>query len=491
MGTVRIIDTTLRDGNQSLWACRMSVNDMAPAAADLDEAGFEGIEFFVASAQVPRMVKDMREDPWDWLRVGTSSFERTPLRLHGSMHSAFAPVPRCVQDLLLERLVELGITTTRASDPWNDPRGLERTMARMRSKGIETVANVIYTVSPRHTPEYFAERTAQIAALRPQRLCFKDVGGLLTPAAARELVPVVLEQAGDIPVELHVHCTNGLAQYICLEAVELGIEIVHAALPPLAEGSSLPSVFTLVDSLRARSHDVALDTGRLRRASDHFVRVARARALPEGAPNVYDETVYAHQTPGGMISNLEFQIGQLGMADRLPDVLEEIARVRDDLGYPIMVTPLSQFVGSQAVINLVSGDRYATVTDEIIGYALGRWGAEAPEVMDSEVKARILDRARAAEMAEQASEEPSLDEVRTRYGSGISDEELIARAFAGVGNEPLEWWGAERRIPRSYEEHGAQNSRLAAVLDRLVGSPAVRRFSVRFPESDVELTGGR
>lgn len=489
MTAVRIVDTTLRDGQLSLWACRMSVNDMAPAALDLDAAGFEGIEFFVASAQFARMAKELHENPWDWLRVGADSFNLTPRRLHGSLHSAFAPTPRCVQDLLLERLVELGITTTRASDPWNDPRGLERTITRMRSKGIETIANVIYSVSPRHTADYYAERTAQIAALKPQRLCFKDPGGLLTPAAAQELIPIVLGNAGNVPVELHVHATNGFAHYVYLEAVELGIDIVHTALPPLAEGSSLPSVFTVVDNLRARGHDVALDTERLMRVSEHLTRVARIRSLPIGLPRVFDQMYYEHQIPGGMISNLEFQLSQLEMGDRLPEVLDEITRVRAELGYPIMVTPLSQFVGSQAVMNLVSGDRYSTVSDEVIAYALGRWGAEASEAMDSEVKARILDRPRALEIEQHVPEEPDLNEVRARYGTR-DDEELITRAFGGLGDEPLPW-GRTPPVPRTYQEYTAMNDSLTKMLRRILDSPVVRQFAVHIPEAGAEIEGSR
>lgn len=490
MASVRIVDTTLRDGNQSLWACRMSVDDMAPTIGDLDGAGFDGIEFFVASAQIARMVRDLHEDPWDWLKVGTRLFERTPLRLHGSMHSAFAPTPRCVQDMFLERLAEMGVRITRASDPWNDAEGLRRTMARMASKGIETVANVIYSVSPRHTVEYYAERTAQIAALQPMRLCFKDVGGLLTPDAARAVIPVVLANADGIPVEFHMHCTNGLAQWVCLEAVELGIDLLHTSLPPLSEGSSLPDVFPLVDSLRARGHDVPLDTTRLRRASDHLSLVARTRALPVGVPQAYDETMYQHQTPGGMISNLEFQLSKLGIHGRLPEVLEEIARVRADLGYPIMVTPLSQFVGSQAVLNLVTGDRYGTVTDEVIGYALGRWGAEAPMCMDGDVKARILDRARARELEAQEKKEPDLAEVRARYDGLVDDEELISRVFAGLGSEPLSTRRGTR-VPLDYDEYRALHDPLEGLLQRLAGSSHVRRFSIAMPSIGLQVDGGR
>jgi oxaloacetate decarboxylase alpha subunit len=212
--------------------------------------------------------------------------------------------------------------------------------------------------------------------------------------------------------------------------------------------------------------------------------------LPAGAPQIFDETVHTHQTPGGMISNLEFQLEKLRIRGRMPEVLEEIAQVRADLGYPIMVTPLSQFVGSQAVLNLVTGDRYGTVTDEIIGYALGRWGAEAPTCMDMDVRARILDRGRALELEAQIKEEPDLEDVRARYAANMGDEELIARVFAGAGDEPLGLRDA-RQIPTSYDEYRAQRDPVEGLLRRLAESPDIRRFSLVLPDASLKIDAER
>lgn len=477
MSHVKLVDTTLRDGQQSLWACHMRLDAMVPALEDIDEAGYEGIEIFVASAQFSRGVRDLHENPWEWLHAATSRVKKTPLRLHGAMHSAFASIPKCVQSLFLERIADLGIQLTRASDPWNSPAGLESTVASMRAHGIETIANIIYSVSPRHTLDYYAERTKAIAALGPTRLCFKDVGGLMTPAVAQQLLPIVLENSNGIPVEFHAHCTNGLAGFVALEAADLGIGIIHTSIPPLAEGASQPSVFNIASNLRARGHTVDLDLGRLGRVSDHFNRVAEYEDLPKGTAQVYDESLYLHQVPGGMISNLKFQLHKLGMSDRWPDALHEMVQVRADLGYPIMVTPLSQFVGSQAVLNVISGTRYGTVTDEVIEYALGRWGAEAPSAMDPEIKALILNRGRAEQIENRVEIQPSLKEVRARLGETLSDEELILRVFSGIGSEPLPWTTSPRP-PESYAEYVTMRSPLLSVIKRIGSSPGIRSFHV-------------
>jgi oxaloacetate decarboxylase alpha subunit len=474
--TVRIVDTTLRDGQQSLWACRMSSDAMVPTLADLDAAGFDGIEIFVASAQFTRFVRDLHEDPWNWLRYAVKGVNKTPLRLHGAIRSAFAAVPRCVQDLLLSRMSEMGVRVTRASDPWNSPEGLAKTIGAMREHRIDTVANIIYSVSPKHTVEYYAQRTRQIAALRPYRLCFKDVGGLLTPESAAEVLPVVLANTGGIPIEYHAHCNNGFAGYLSLYAADLGFEYIHTAIPPLADGSSNPSVFSLVSNLRARGHQVELDLEPLERVRAHLTRVAKLESLPIGVPQAYDETTYAHQVPGGMISNLRFQLDQLRMTDRLDEVIAEISQLRAELGYPIMVTPLSQFIGTQSVLNVISGKRYSNVPDEIIQYALGQWGSEAVSSMDAKVKEIILDRPRAAAVQASTEDEPSLVEVRARYGEALSDEELIVRVFSGLGSAPLPWHTGV--VPaQTYDEYSARRPMLS--LLQSLSTESIGSFSIK------------
>jgi oxaloacetate decarboxylase alpha subunit len=476
MDDVRVVDTTLRDGQQSLWAGRMRAEAMLPALPDLDAAGFDAMEFSVPTVQFPRALKELKENPWDWLKLGTARVAHTPLRLHGAAKSHFTKVPRSVQALFLDHVAALGITTTRTSDSWNDYAKLGRTIEVMSGHGIRTVANLIYSVSPRHNVEYYARKTREAAALSPYRICFKDVGGLLTPESAREIIPVVVGNAGDVPLEFHAHCSNGFGPYVTLIAVELGIRIVHTAVPPLADGASQPSVFDVVDNLRARGISVAVDTEPLQRVREHLTRVARIEGLPTGSRMSYDERAYGHQVPGGMVSNLQFQLAQLGMEDRLEATIREVERVRAELGYPIMVTPLAQFVGSQAALNVINGTRYEAVTDEIIQYALGQWGAEAVEVMDPGVRERILDRPRAAQLQVRDDSEPTLDEVRQRYGGDVSDEELIMCVLSGVGTVPTDLrpppdphWG--------YDSYLTSHRPLVEVLRRVAASKDVKRFA--------------
>ena len=371
---ITIIDTTLRDGQQSLWAMNMRTGWMLPALEQLDQAGYEAMEFFVPVVQIKKMIRDLGEDPFAWLRRGTARAKRTPLRLHAGYRSGLGKVPESVSKLMVQKVIDCGITTARISEPWNDFSTLKEEHDEMRRMGIDSVVNIIYSVSPRHSTEYFIQRTKDAAALRPYRLCFKDVGGLLTPDRMRELLPKVLQAAGDVPVEFHNHCNNGLGTFNIQQAVDLGIRHIHTAVPPLADGSSQPSAFDVVRNLRARGHDVPLDVGPICVASDYLTQIAGREGLKIGAPRAYDETLYAHQIPGGMISNLEFQLEKVGMGGRMDLIREEAAKVRAELGYPIMVTPLSQFVGTQAAMNVITGARYKQVTDEIIQYALGFWG---------------------------------------------------------------------------------------------------------------------
>ena len=249
---------------------------------------------------------------------------------------------------------------------------------------METVVNLIYSVSPRHTDEYYAQKAREAAAIAPYRICFKDVGGLLTPERARTLLPAILTNAGAVPVEYHAHCNNGLATLCYIEAVKLGITSLHTAVPPLANGSSQPSILNVARNLRALGYTPVVHDEEVKPVEEHFTAVAKAQGLAIGKPFAYDESQYLHQVPGGVISNLRHQLRLVGKEDKLPETLEEAARVRADFGYPIMVTPLSQFVVSQAAINVIVGERYKEVTDQVIQYALGIWGKEATEIMDAE-----------------------------------------------------------------------------------------------------------
>lgn len=432
MSEIHFIDTTLRDGQLSLWALNMRTGAMLAIAEQMDQCGFQSMEFFGFSGFM-KLVREQKENPWDWMRLGAKLFTRTRLRYHGGLSSGFEKIPRSVLNLMMACVISHGVTLTRSSNPWNDYGVLKTEMEDMKKLGMEMVANVIYSVSPRHTDEYYAEKTREAAALRPYRICFKDVGGLLTPERTRVLVPVVLKNAGDIPVEFHAHCNSGLAPLCYLEALKLGIRILHTAVPPLANGSSQPSILNVARNTRALGFTPMIDEKAIKPVEEHFTFIAKGEGHPIGAPREYDHSVYLHQVPGGMISNLRHQLRLVGIEDKLQATLEEAGRVRAEFGYPIMVTPLAQFVGSQAAINVIVGERYKEVTDQTIQYALGHWGKEGALFMDPTVKDKILGRRRAKDWEGWSPPEPSLQEVRRKFGGpGISDEELVLRVIAGV-----------------------------------------------------------
>lgn len=428
MTDVAFVDTTLRDGQQSLWAMAMTTSMILPVTGDLERAGFAAAEI-VSTAFPRKLVRELRDDPWERVRRVAARLPGLPLRMIMSRHVAgFQLTPRSLARLCVERAAANGIRQVRVSDPSNTIPLLAERVADLRDVGIEPVINLIYSLSPKHTDAYYGERARQARELRPAAICIKDPGGLLTPERTRTLVPVVLAAADTVPVEFHTHCNTGLGPLCCLEAVRLGIRIVHTAIPPLADGSSNPSVHNVARNLEALGYGVQVDRSRLAPIEAHLTRIAQAERLPVGAPVEYDASYYGHQVPGGMISNLRHQLARLGLASRLPQVLAEVARVRQELGHPIMVTPYSQFVGTQATFNVVTGRRYAEVTDELIQYALGLWGDEERDAIQSAVRQRILDRPRAAQLARWTPPEPTIADIRREHGGpGVSDDDLYLR----------------------------------------------------------------
>jgi oxaloacetate decarboxylase (Na+ extruding) subunit alpha len=368
-----------------------------------------------------------------------------------------------------------GIREARISEEWNELEGWTWKVQVSRDVGINPVINLIYSVSPKHTDEYFAQRTRDAASLKVNRLCLKDPGGLLTPDRVKTLVPIIFQNANGIPVELHTHCTTGLGPLCCLEAVKLGIRIVNTALPPLADGSSNPSLFNVAKNLRALGYETLIDEELLKPVSEHFTYIAKREGFPIGAPVEYDYSQYQHQVPGGMISNLRFQLRKVGMEQKIDQALEETMQVRAELGYPIMVTPLSQFVGSQAAINVIVGERYKEVTDQIIQYALGYWGREGAELLDPQVKAKILDRPRAKEWAQWQPPEPTIPEIRKKMNAeGVSDEELLLRwnlsveeiATMQAAGAPKEYLTARQPLVNLLDELSKRNQYRQIVVQK-------------------------
>ncbi len=450
MSEVKFIDTTLRDGQASLWAENMRTGMMLAVAERLDNAGFQAIEI-IASSHIKKCVRELREDPFERMRQVAKKITKTPLRAIGAERiSAFELSPDAIVDLWFERMVANGMRQLRISDPANDPAGWRKSVARAKRVGLTTIVNQIYSVSPKHTDEYYARKAREAAALKPDIICLKDPGGLLVPERTNALVEVIKKNAPGIPIELHVHCTTGLGPLCALEAIKLGVELIDTSIPPLANASSNPSVFNVAQNAHSIGYSPLVDLKTLAPVEKALTFIAKRENLPIGEPVEYDYSQYVHQVPGGMISNLRFQLKNIGMLDRLDKVLEEAVCVRADLGYPIMVTPFSQFVGSQAAINVIKGERYAQVTDQVIQYAMGLWGAEAASEVDPNVKDKILSRPRAQEFAGWQPPQPSLKEMRSKLGGpSLGDDELLMRYVAG--NEDVDAMGAAG-APKQYSD---------------------------------------
>lgn len=449
MKPVHFVDTTLRDGNASLWAGGMRTETILPVAAMIDQAGFKSIEI-IASAFFKKMVRELRNDPWERLRLVAKLMPRTPLRaIMGRTVASFEFTPASISHLYLERLVANGVREIRISDSSNTVSVWAQHVRDAHRVGLKTIPNLIFSISPMHTDDYYKNLTKEAIKLGVDRICLKDPGGLLTPDRTRVLAKIVVREAKGLPVEFHTHCNTGLGPLCVLEAIKAGIDIINTATPPLANGSSNPSVFNVAANAAALGYTPMIDLDALRPVSDHFTQVAKREGLPIGTPLEYTEAHFTHQVPGGMISNLRHQLTQMKMLDRLPEVLEEIVRVREDFGYPIMVTPFSQFVGVQATLNVIAGERYKQLTDQMIQYALGFWGEAESAAMNPNLRDRILASQRAKELAGWQPPEPSIEEVRQQFGGpGVDDDELLLRYFAG--NDAV----AAMRAAPSRSEHG-------------------------------------
>ncbi len=434
---LRFIDTTFRDGSQSLWASGLRSGMIEAVAADMDRAGFDVVEVPVQGVYFKKFVRDLKEDPWEMARMAA---RKMPHTVKSCMFSAGiqpfeVPPPRSLVELFFERLVATG-ALNRSQSVCNTYDQIKRDfpwqVPLFRKLGLKVALALSYTVSPRHTDEYYGEKTRALLPFKPDAIYLKDQGGLLTVDRIRTLMPVILENSGGIPVELHSHCTTGVAPLVYLEALKLGVARLHTALPPLANGSAQPSVFNVAANARLLGHSPRLDEALVRKASERLVSIARQEELPIGAPLEYDHAQYVHQVPGGVISNLRHQLSGLRILHRLDDVLEETVQVRKDLGYPIMITPFSQFVVTQAAINVATGERYKQVIDDLIVFAQGAYGEDSGYTwMDPNLKDRFLGLPRSRELAavqERRHQHLPLKAIRDKLGGpGVSDEEFLLR----------------------------------------------------------------
>jgi oxaloacetate decarboxylase alpha subunit len=370
-----------------------------------------------------------REDPWERIRVVRELMPETRLGFitPGMRFMGWWRTPNDVMRLALRCVIRNGVRRIWVAEAMNDVPTDLRIAAIAKEEGAEeTVVGLVYSISPVHTDAYYATRGRAVAESKHvDVLTLKDPGGLLTPDRVRTLVPALREAAPGLPLEVHSHMTATMGSASYLEAARQGASFVCTAVRPLANGTSQPSAEQTVANLREEGFAVDLDDHALAEMSAYFATLAERLGRPVGAPLEYDVSVYRHQLPGGMTSTLRRQLAEIGMEDRWHDVLDELPRVREELGWPIMVTPLSQFVGVQAFLNVTTGERWSQIPDEVIRYVLGQYGPPAGE-LDGTVAAKVLGSPRAETLAD---EEQGLDvpAARERFGDEISDELLLLR----------------------------------------------------------------
>lgn len=426
---IKITDTTLRDGHQSLWATRMRTKDMLPILEKLDAVGYHSLEVW-GGATFDVCMRYLNEDPWDRLRTLKKHIKNTPLQmlLRGQSLVGYQHYSDDVVEAFIYKAVENGIDIIRIFDALNDLRNFEAPMRAAKKTGAHIQAAVVYTISPVHTTDRYIKTAIQLAQMGADSICIKDMAGLLTPYKAYELVKIIKEHVV-LPVQLHSHYIGGMALGAYLKAVEAGVDLVDTASLPLSFGASQPPVETVVRALQDTPYDTGLDLGLLFEITNYFEDLRKTLGYERGMTRVNDMRVFEHQVPGGMISNLVTQLREQKALHRLPEVLAEIPQVRAELGYPPLVTPTSQIVGIQAVLNVLTGERYKLVPGEVRVYVEGLYG-QPPAPIDPEVVRTILGNKQPINCRPADLLEPKMGKVREEIGKlAKSEEDFISYAL--------------------------------------------------------------
>jgi pyruvate carboxylase subunit B len=388
---VKITDTTLRDAHQSLIATRLRTEDMLPLARDLDQCGFFSVEAW-GGATFDTCIRFLNDDPWDRLRELKGELKHTPIQmlLRGQNLVGYRHYPDDVVDKFVAAAHKNGVDVFRIFDALNDIRNMTRSMDQVKKAGAHLQGTISYTTSPVHNIQTFIRMAKDLYALECDSICIKDMAGLIMPSAAHELITGI-KKAVDIKVCLHSHCTSGIAPMSYQAAIDAGVDILDTAMSPFAMGTSQPPTESVVASLIGTPRETGIDLIRLREARNACIQIREKYAgLLNPISERVDSNVLLYQLPGGMISNLVSQLQEQDALDRLDDVFAEVPRVREDLGYPPLVTPTSQIVGTQAVLNvLVNGERYRNVTKEVKDYIHGQYG-KSPAPVSTEIRTLII-----------------------------------------------------------------------------------------------------
>jgi pyruvate/oxaloacetate carboxyltransferase len=424
-GKIELTDTVLRDAHQSLLATRMRTEDMLPVAGKLDAVGYWSLETW-GGATFDASLRYLKECPWERLHRLRAAIPRTRFQMlmRGQNVVGYRNYPDDVVERFVERAAAGGIDVFRIFDAMNDLRNMQTAIAAALRAGKIVEGTICYTMSPVHSADYFVRIGEQLAELGVQIICLKDMAGMLAPYAAAEIITKLKARIA-LPLHLHSHCTAGLAPMTYMMAIEAGADMLDTALSPLAQGASQPATEAVVAALRGTPHDTGLDLTRLGELAEYFHDVRRKYAEFESrASNEIKTDVLVSQIPGGMLSNLVAQLRQAKIEDKLPAVLAEMPRVREDLGYPPLVTPTSQIVGSQAALNVLTGKRYSVVATETTNYVRGLYG-QPPGAMNEAVRAKILGKQEPLTCRPADLLPPGLEEARREIGSLARNEDDV------------------------------------------------------------------
>jgi oxaloacetate decarboxylase (Na+ extruding) subunit alpha len=463
MAEIQLIETSLRDGNQSLWgATGIDTARTLSIAPAMDRVGFKAIDF-TTSTHMGVAVRYTREDPWERIRLMAKATPNTPLQFMstGFRFIAWDTASPEFMQLVFRTLARNGIRRYCLADPMNDVDAQIACARMVKQVGGEfVIAALVYTLSPIHDDSHYVEAARRLAACPDvDALYIKDPGGLLMPQRARTLIPAITAVIGRKKLELHAHCTIGLAELAYMEAPDHGVSALQCASGAAADGNSNPPSDRVVSNLRALGHRVDLDDDALREVNTYFTRLAEAEDLPAGRPMAFDATYLRHQLPGGVVGTMRRHLCEARLSHMEGAVIAELARVREELGWPIVMTPFAQMILTMAVMNVTSKERYSVIPDEVVRYALGRFGR--PNIP---IDAGVMDRIRNLPRTKEILAEPpmaSVSELRRKLGPQLSDEELLLRAtmpaslvdaMQAAGPAPREYDPSQRPVLRLIRE---------------------------------------
>jgi len=430
MAGLQIVETSLRDGNQSLWAALgIDTARTLTVAPVMERVGFKAIDF-TTSTHMGVAIRYKKEDPWERIRLMAKAMPRTPLQFlsTGFRFISWETASPEFMKLAFATLVTSGMRRFALADPMNNADSNVACARMIKEVGGEyVVAALVFTLSPIHDDDHYVACARKLAASADvDALYIKDPGGLLTPLRARTLIPAIRAAIGDKPLELHSHCTIGLGELIYMDAPGWGVSALHCASGAASDGISNPSSERVVANLKELGHHVDVDMEALAEVNRYFTRLAEGEGLSVGRPQAFDASYFHHQLPGGMVGTMRRHLAESRLGHMEGAVTEELDRVRQELGWPIVMTPFSQMLLTQAVMNVTGQERYAVVPDEVIRYALGKFGRPnvpiAPDVMD-----RIDALPRTRELRDEPGMLP-LAELRKRIGPELTDEEFLLRA---------------------------------------------------------------